>query len=376
MDMHESHTTFDETALLQHYDLLKDIGVLNEIEGLKTDVHLQREIIEDALNIFKQQHAEALIEYLISQILNRFVPSYLVFIVKPQPHTSDLEYFTYKNLARTYDEIAIDSLRPFVDFFSRYRQPVSFSLLEHESPDSKALDELRRLETEMLVPILGPGGLMGLIIIGKKLTEGEYTNREITYINRLMQFGSVALQNVINYASASLDQKTRLFNHSYFMNRLEQELRRYKRYDRAFSVLMCDLDHFKLVNDTYGHPAGDQILVDFSRILEESTRSVDVVARYGGEEFIVLLTETTRVGAWRTAERIRRAAEVRDFRYEDMQISVTCSIGACHVASIPTANASDIVQIADAALYWAKENGRNRSSLYRAGLYFMSRHYY
>lgn len=375
MDANDPKEPFDESAILQHYDLLEQIGVLDQIEELRADVRFQREIIEEALSIFRETDVSKLIEYLISRILDRFVPNYLVFILRPQSHTNDLEVVSYRKLARVEDPVLFETLDPFVEFFERYPQPVSFSLLEHELEDQTMIEALRSIQADILVPISGPAGLLGIIIIGNKLLQGDYSNREVTYINRLMQFGSVALQNVIFYTSASRDSKTRLYNHSFFMNRVEQELQRYRRYGRGFSILLCDLDHFKAVNDTYGHQAGDHILFEFARILESSTRATDVVARYGGEEFVVLLVETQKLGALEIAERIRLAVLGNEFEFEGQNIGVTCSIGGYGISPAGSTAVSDVVSYADRALYSAKQRGRNRTEIYNPGLFIRSLYY-
>ena len=375
MDQQETREPFDETKILQNYDLLEQIGVLEQIEELRSDVRIQREIIEEALSIFRQNDVSGLIDFLISRILDRFVPTYLVFILQPQTTGGGLDVISYKKLTRVEDPVLFETLEPFVDFFSQYSRPVSFSIIEHELSDTTMIEALRSIQTEIVVPILGPGGLLGLITIGKKLLGDDYTSHEVMYINRLMQFGSVALQNIIFYTAASRDAKTELYNHSFFMNRADQELQRFKRYGSAFSILICDLDHFKGVNDTYGHQAGDHILFEFARILEQSTRASDVVARYGGEEFVVLLVETQKTGAYVIAERIRMAVERNAFEYSGRKMKITCSIGGCDASSIETGAIDDVMNSADRALYWAKDNGRNRSAIHNAGLYLRSRYY-
>lgn len=373
MDILEQGNNLDESALLQHYDVLEASGMLEQIQELKSDLRFQREIIEEAFEIFRQPDIESLTDHLVSSILDKFVPSYLVFLVQSRAHASDLDCMAFRHLKPMEETFPIESLRPFGEFFSKYPHPVSVSLFEHESQDATTIETLASVNTEILVPVLSPSGLMGVILVGKKLVEGDYSNQEITYINRLMQFGSVALQNLIHYVSASRDARTRLYNHSFFMNRLDQELERFQRYGAGFSLLMCDLDHFKLVNDRHGHPAGDAVLFQFARLLERTTRTVDTVARYGGEEFVVLLPETSKAGAWVAAERIRMGVEASSFSHAGVRIPLTCSIGGCHAADLPRGNGADLLQAADSALYWSKEHGRNLSAIHRSGLYLLGK---
>ncbi|MBC8087910.1 MAG: GGDEF domain-containing protein, partial [Phycisphaerae bacterium] len=143
------------------------------------------------------------------------------------------------------------------------------------------------------------------------------------------------------------------------------EMERALRYDSSMALLMIDLDHFKRVNDSYGHLVGDDVLRDVAALLTATIRTTDMVARYGGEEFLVLLPETDDAGAETFAERIRAAIESHDFggRADQPGLSLTTSVG---VATFPAArieSVEDLFARADAALYRAKADGRNRVRL-------------
>lgn len=162
------------------------------------------------------------------------------------------------------------------------------------------------------------------------------------------------------YRAAYTDALTGILNRGAFMQRAHEEFSFCKRNNALLSIVMCDVDHFKRKNDTYGHPAGDQVLKDLSAILSEQMRKEDLLARYGGEEFIMLLRETPGDAAIGWAERIREAVMQHPFKYQGQTIPTTISIGVCTrrvtaIDSLPT-----IIRIADDALYLAKQNGRNR----------------
>lgn len=155
------------------------------------------------------------------------------------------------------------------------------------------------------------------------------------------------------------DGLTGLINHLEFMRRLHEELERSRRYGRSCALLMLDLDHFKTVNDTYGHPAEDGVLGEVSARILREIRPTDWAARYGGEEFAVLLPETPGAGALVAAERIRAAIAARPVTMANAPtIVLTVSVG---VAAFPedAANADDLIAAADQALYAAKRAGRN-----------------
>jgi diguanylate cyclase (GGDEF)-like protein len=135
------------------------------------------------------------------------------------------------------------------------------------------------------------------------------------------------------------------------------------RFGQPLSLLFCDIDHFKKVNDTYGHATGDKVLVAVARAIETSARQLDVVGRYGGEEFVMVLPDTQSKGAMVVAERIRASVEGLAFSIgNDHPMRVTISVGvATHGEAWMSGNVGDLLAAADAALYAAKRGGRNRS---------------
>ncbi len=159
------------------------------------------------------------------------------------------------------------------------------------------------------------------------------------------------------YAKAVRDNLTGLLNRTNLNHVLETEVRRAQRYEHPLSVLLLDLDHFKRVNDTYGHLAGDAVLVQASRLLQSCLRKCDSIYRYGGEEFLVMLPETDVEGAEALAERIRVAVAEAKFEYGCHSLDLTISVG---VASLqPKLTGQGLIQRADGALYDAKRGGRD-----------------
>ena len=161
---------------------------------------------------------------------------------------------------------------------------------------------------------------------------------------------------------ALTDGLTGLPNHRSIQGKFRRELKRARRYDNTLSLVMLDIDYFKKINDTYGHPAGDQVLKDLANIFEDMTRDVDSVGRYGGEEFLFVLPETGPKGARRLAERIRRRIESRPFVVPSgKKVDVTISAGiSSYQPGDEQVTADELLARADAALYDAKRRGRNR----------------
>jgi diguanylate cyclase (GGDEF)-like protein len=159
---------------------------------------------------------------------------------------------------------------------------------------------------------------------------------------------------------AQTDALTGIDNRRYLETRLEETYEHSKRLLEPFTVVMCDLDHFKSVNDTHGHQAGDAVLRTLAQLLKDEAREIDRVGRYGGEEFMLILPGTTPDAAVTFAERVRKSVEQRTFAFEGGSVSRTIS---CGVAGWPHPRLKDIdalVRAADDALYVAKETGRNR----------------
>jgi len=164
---------------------------------------------------------------------------------------------------------------------------------------------------------------------------------------------------------AFTDYLTGLRTRGYFEQQLELEFKRAERKQQKFALLMIDIDHFKVLNDTHGHHVGDQLLRDVTSILMKDMREVDTVARYGGEEFVIILPETTETGAVFVAQRLRRAVEQAKF-FAGSPHSVqhlTISIGVA-VYDTDAQFKRDLIEFADAALYAAKHAGRNRVICY------------
>ncbi len=187
-----------------------------------------------------------------------------------------------------------------------------------------------------------------LQLIAKDVTEMRLVQRELELTNKRLQAVSVT------------DEMTQIGNFRHFMNELEKEHARSERYRAKYSVIFCDVDHFKNYNDTNGHPAGDVALKTVAKIIQESIRKTDLCARYGGEEFVVLCPNTSKEEALILAEKLRKAVESHSFPHGKKQPlgKVTISMG---VASYPDqgVTAKEVLQSADKCVYASKRNGRN-----------------
>jgi diguanylate cyclase (GGDEF)-like protein len=223
---------------------------------------------------------------------------------------------------------------------------------------------LRGLSSIKVVPLKSGERVLGTLVVG--------TRRRPIGPDQVRQLEVVALQAGASLDRASLFERTEqlattdgltgLLNHRTFQERLDAELLEAQRYDRKLSLLLADVDHFKSVNDTYGHPAGDQVLRGVARILAQEARATDLVARHGGEEFAIVMPETDSAGARVIAERIRERVAAEGFDTGLGPLRVTISLG---VATFPVdaGRKGELLEAADGCLYAAKRGGRNRTAV-------------
>lgn len=351
---------------LQHYDLLKSTGVLEEIRRLIKKNRDLEGLLDQAARIFYQQTIPEKAKYIIELLLNRFTPSFLSFIIQEEFSSDKPLVLSYQNLQLVPNFIDIPTMAPYKQFFSLSPVTVAFNVFEYMIGNPVLTDIFLPLNPEKMIPIMGFDGLHGFVVVGKKILGDSYTEDETEYLDRLIQLVSISFQNTIHYRQAVTDSKTKLYNHSFFLLRLEEEFNRIKRYKGELCLLMIDVDHFKLFNDTHGHVAGDQALSQLGIVIRDSIRQGgDIPSRFGGEEFAVLLIQCPIDGALVTAERIRTSLEKTIIRYFDKELSITASFGIAYAGHdhMPL-DVKDFIQQADKALYASKKAGRNRTTIY------------
>jgi diguanylate cyclase (GGDEF)-like protein len=188
-----------------------------------------------------------------------------------------------------------------------------------------------------------------------------HKNDELGFTTRVFNKMVIELQQTLTKLEelATTDALTNLDNRKQILKKLFNQFKHYQRYRVDFSVVMIDADHFKNINDTYGHPAGDAVLKQMASIFHETLRSLDSAGRYGGEEFLVVMTGSAGENAFQAAERIRRAVSEHTFTYGNNSLKVNVSIGITK-SSPQDENEHRLIERADQALYQAKRNGRNQ----------------
>lgn len=194
------------------------------------------------------------------------------------------------------------------------------------------------------------------------LPAGGMSGYDDEAVNLILQGCSSALSRQLKIEhlkdAAVIDPLTRCYNRREFENQLKRTVADAARHKKPLSVFMFDLDHFKRVNDTYGHLGGDKVLVEIAKRVKDNMRTCDILARYGGEEFIAILPETDRQMAMELADRLRINIEKHPVVHEDHVIPVTASFGVAQMEAY--SDMTKIIQDADTMLYKAKLNGRNQ----------------
>ena len=215
---------------------------------------------------------------------------------------------------------------------------------------------------EVLVePILYKGVPLGAIILASATGFADEVKSRLDLFDQGM---ALALNNALTYdrlqTLAALDPLTGIYNRRFGMARLGEEFSRAVRTTAPIGVMMFDIDHFKKVNDTYGHLAGDRVLIQVAKTARAALREGDILMRYGGEEFLIILPAASKENARDVGERLRRMVEETSVTDGDQVIRVTISIGVTSYPELTVAGEQDLVKRADEALYSAKESGRNK----------------
>lgn len=245
------------------------------------------------------------------------------------------------------------------------RDPTADLCVADQSISRKHAKILKQGETVFVTDL---GSSNGTYVNDKKLSPGEPVilakEDMIKAGNSILKFLPAGELEILYYGNlgdaAHMDPMTKIYNKGYLLEALDAEFKRAKALHTEFTVIFFDLDHFKKVNDTYGHEAGDFVLKEVTALLRAGfMRPKDVFARYGGEEFVVLLASMNAAQGAELAERMRAAVETHAFIYEGKRIPVTCSMGIAEI-STTVESAQTLLKQADKALYTSKQGGRNR----------------
>jgi diguanylate cyclase (GGDEF)-like protein len=253
------------------------------------------------------------------------------------------------------------SLQPFLGVYKQASCAEFFPAIERK-PLSVAI-----------IPLSRRGKYLGSLNLGSYTSKRFLKNMATDFIEHMVSIISVCLENNLNFEimrrTSLVDNLTGVNNRRFLEQRIGEELDRSHRNIEPLSCLFLDIDHFKATNDTYGHQAGDHVLTLIAGIIKEQLRSNDVLVRYGGEEFVALLSNINESKAFDIAERIRTSIKELSISYDERHINISISIGlSCYQPrNTSTTSSTEIgmrlIQSADTALYFAKNNGRDQVAI-------------
>ena len=271
----------------------------------------------------------------------------------------------YENLPETAGEMANGNM---LDYWSRrHGRPLLTNRGQH--PQADHVLEVMAAQCALVVPVLVNNRVMGSIQVFSS-QPNRFNAADAQLVWMLSRIAENLLtrehgnEGLLHFAFT--DHLTGLRTRGYFEQQLELEIKRAERKQEKFALLMMDIDHFKCLNDTYGHHVGDEVLRAMAAVLVKDMREVDTVARYGGEEFVMILPDTTEAEAVAVAQRVRKAVEQTKLLISNLKPPLqplSISVGLA-VFDVDATHKRELVELADAALYWAKGQGRNRVVAY------------
>ncbi len=245
-----------------------------------------------------------------------------------------------------------------------------------------------QIRSVMCAPLISHGEILGALYVENRSQSDLFVEADLELLEYFSAQAAVSIQNAIlnealearvaartaELARANVrlhelaitDPLTGLYNRRHLFELAETELARTRRYRRNLAAIMLDIDHFKMVNDRFGHLAGDKVLEAVAGRVHAAIRDVDILGRYGGEEFAILMPDTTLAGGVQLAERLRLAIASEQFETGKEAVTVTVSLGVTGYAGLEAISIDTLLDRADQALYRAKDGGRNRVAVYRA----------
>lgn len=234
-------------------------------------------------------------------------------------------------------------------------------------PDRMKIDPKATLKSYLTLPLTIEGEILGCVSLNSDQSNA-FDAEDLQFFSVIVYQMAATLKHFQRFSSiktiAIYDSLTNLYNRRYFEERLTGETQRAFYGGTPISLIMIDIDHFKKINDTFGHTEGDKVLQEIASLLKNSVRKKDTVARYGGEEFVLILPEAGLEEATMIAERIRRLVEQTPLTIGKVQMNITVSLGISNFPTHRAKSKEELVKMADEALYEAKRAGRNRVCIF------------
>jgi two-component system cell cycle response regulator len=334
----------------------------NLLHSLEKKIYDLKNLIELGMSLSSNLEFSSLVESILYSCIGQMLVEKVAIILQVDIDVNNYYIHMKKGFdqANEASDVILNENSVLINYFEKHPYPQSFSKIKQNDIFKADLRIFEMLDAELIVPMKSKSSINGFIVLGPKINGGEFSNDENDFLKDLAKFAAIAVENSRLYLMATLDRMTRLFMHHYFQERLYEEMKRSHRYNAQLSLMISDIDHFKNINDQYGHQQGDIVLKELAKVFRQSLRKMDFPARYGGEEFAVILPETDLESAVKVANRLRADIENHEFPGQDKPIHITVSIGVAQYNPARDADKEALIKRADMALYSAKENGRNR----------------
>jgi diguanylate cyclase (GGDEF)-like protein len=293
------------------------------------------------------------------------------------------ENHRYADIVSSFEDPKITNLRIDLNKYPEIRRALSLKKMvvvkdARRDPLMKEVKDIIAplgIRSIVVIPVIFRDEVIGSLLLRTSRRKHTFSKKEIKLLIALANASANALYNAFLYERldkektkleklAITDYLTGIYNIRYFYNRIEEEFSRTERYSVPLSCIMLDIDHFKLINDSYGHRIGDLVLREFAQLVKRHTRKSDLFARYGGEEFILLLPQTPIKGALIEAGRLMKIIKEHQFRSIKEGHRIAVSMGISSTPNKKIKNYDDLIQLADNALFRAKEKGRDRIIVY------------
>jgi diguanylate cyclase (GGDEF)-like protein len=333
-------------------DLRRDMVELNVLRAFGAAVNERLELtkILDAAC----QHLPRLLEYACLTILVHVEDKAELHSYPAQGTTLGFVRMSIRNLLDVYKHVGEGGLEE-----EQVEVWISGKRRDLGPPPSSA----DLMQSHITLPLVSASETIGAVSVSSPSAQA-FGPLDVQLFSLVTHQLSAAVRNSMllrqSLEQAIRDPLTGVFNRRYFSERVEEELRRAQRYGHPLALVIGDIDHFKQINDKFGHPAGDEVLRCVARALGEELRGSDVLCRFGGEEFVILLPEATTEEAALVAERLRMLVPERARLLKRVKTAVNMSFGVASTAQVAQPSAETLIAQADAALYFAKHSGRNR----------------
>jgi diguanylate cyclase (GGDEF)-like protein len=327
-----------------------------------------RKLQEISLSVAKERKVDALTRILVEGA-RELIQAESAVLILIDPEKAGISHTAFSGIQLNQESLlSADALKGLFGAGYSDREPVAIEEPKSHSRWNETLEHQPPIHQILSVPLFKQEKIMGVLNVMNKMDWTPFSEEEKAALSTLAVHTAVAIDNAWFLEGverqAVTDSLTGLYNHREFQNRLLEEVERGNRYGNLFSVLILDIDHFKVLNDTHGHVTGDLILKEIVRLIRKGIRNADIPSRYGGEEFTVILPQTSKEDAKVVADRIRHSiAEYHFTTVPGHSVHVTVSIG---ISSFPedTKTREELIIMADQALYYAKNAGRNRVCSY------------